>query len=341
MCSTHEEVAMPQIAHPRPVLSSVGELLAGAEAVTPFDSNGKSGARLAKVVIDGAAYVVKYLDDGDWSVRASGVRQGPVLEVWRRGILDALPASLNQPIVAVARDEATVLLMQDVSQWLVPATDDVVPLDQHERFLDHMAALHAAFWEEPSDLIDIVTTEHGYLELSPAMAANEAARGSEHPIPRLVAQGWPLLADVAPTAAAVVLPLAHDPGPLVGALARTPQTFVHGNWKVDNLGTDDQQRTVVIDWELPGRAAGLSDLAWYLAINCRRLPTSKEAAIECYREGLQRRGIDTSGWWDRQLGLCLIGALVQFGWEKALGGYDDELAWWEEQVVAAAPLLDR
>jgi hypothetical protein len=37
--------------------------------------------------------------------------------------------------------------------------------------------------------------------------------------------------------------------------------------------------------------------------------------------------------------LSLLGALVQFGWEKALGGYDDELAWWEAQAVRAAPLL--
>jgi hypothetical protein len=30
---------------------------------------------------------------------------------------------------------------------------------------------------------------------------------------------------------------------------------------------------------------------------------------------------------------------VQFGWEKALGGYDEELAWWEEKAIQAAPLL--
>jgi len=37
--------------------------------------------------------------------------------------------------------------------------------------------------------------------------------------------------------------------------------------------------------------------------------------------------------------LCLLGALVQFGWEKALGGYDDELAWWEARAVEGARLL--
>ena len=195
-----------------------------------------------------------------------------------------------------------------------------------------MAALHAEFWACGSEF-DVVPVMHRYLELSPWMARAEAAAGSPHLVPQLVAKGWPLLAEVAPAAAAVITPLAYDPGPLVEALAATPQTFVHSNLKLDNLGTDDAGRTVVLDWEQPGRGAPLSDLAWYLAINCRRLPQSKEASIAAYREALEARGIDTGPWWDRQLALCLLGAMVQFGWEKALGGYDEELAWWETKSV--------
>ena len=118
----------------------------------------------------------------------------------------------------------------------------------------------------------------------------------------------------------VVTPLARDPGPLVEALEVTPHTFVHSNWKLDDLGTDEQGRTVVLDWEQPGRGAPLSDLAWYLAINCRRLPQGKEDTIAAYRRALEEQGISTEPWWDRQLALCLLGALVQFGWKKALGG---------------------
>ena len=257
------------------------------------------------------------------------------------GVLAELPDCFNQPIVAVAQDvrrpTVSALLMHDVGKWLVPATDEPVPVEQHERFLDHMAALHATFWERR---IDVVSPTDRYLELSPRMAAAEAAIGSDHLVPRLVAQGWPLLEEVAPALARVVVPLVHEPSPLVDALDTTPQTFVHGNWKLDNLGTDDDGRTVLLDWELPGTGAAASDLAWYLAINCRRLPTTKEQTIVSYRAALERHGVATEPWWDRQLGLCLIGAMVQFGWEKALGGYDDELAWWEEQVVQATPLLE-
>jgi Phosphotransferase enzyme family len=318
---------------------SVHELLAGATEVTPIESAGKSGARLDRVLLDGERYVVKYLDaDSDWTLRAAGVDGGAVLELWRRGILAGLPGCIDQPIVGVARDGVTVVLMRDVGEWLVPVSDDPVPLDQHLMFIDHMAALHAHFWETDLD-IDVVPAATRYLELSPRTAEREAALGSPSLVPRLVGEGWPLFATVAPRAAEVVVPLTLDPTPLVTALDGTPATFVHGNWKLDNIGTTPDGRTILLDWETPGRGAGLSDLAWYLAINCRRLPQSKEAAIDAYRAALERQGIRTEEWWARQLGLCLIGALVQFGWEKAFSGYDDELAWWDQRVLEAAPLL--
>jgi hypothetical protein len=341
----------------------VAELLAGMTERTVLDgAPGKSGARLERVTIGGQRYVLKHLDlGGDWTMRASGSLRGAPLELWERGILARLPDCFNQPIVGAApeqrgpaaepgpepgRDPASprgcALLMRDVTPWLVPATDDAIPVGQHRGFLRHMAALHAAFWACGPEF-DVVPEMHRYLELSPWMAqaeaATESATGTAHLVPHLVAKGWPLLGDVAPAAAAVVTPLAHDPGPLVDALARLPHTFVHSNWKLDNLGTDDAGRTVVLDWEQPGVGAPLSDLAWYLAINCRRLPEPKEASISVYRDALEDSGIDTGPWWDRQLALCLLGALVQFGWEKALGGYDEELAWWEAKAVQAAPLL--
>jgi hypothetical protein len=328
----------------------LAELLAGASAREPLaDAPGKSGARLERVVIDDRRYVLKHLDlAADWTMRAAGSLRGVPLELWERGILRRLPACINQPIVAVAYTPPSAaagrpaggcaVLMHDVADWLVPATDEPVPAAQHGAFLRHMAALHAAYWACGSEY-EVVPAMHRYLELSPWLAEAEASVRSEHLVPQLVGKGWQLLPQVAPAAAAIVGPLALDPGPLVTALATTPQTFVHSNWKLDNLGTDDAGRTVLLDWEQPGRGAALSDLAWYLAINCRRLPQAKDTAIEAYRAALEGCGVDTAPWWDRQLALCLLGALVLFGWEKALGGYDEELAWWEDRAIAARPLL--
>jgi hypothetical protein len=326
----------------------LAELLAGATERTALaDVPGKSGARLERVVIGGQPYVLKHLDlADDWTMRASGCLRGASLTLWERGVLARLPDCINQPIVGAVRQEragpppagGSALLMHDVTPWLVPATDALITPSQHLSFLQHMAVMHASFWGCGTE-VDVVSEMQRYLELSPWMAEAEAAIGSAHLVPQLVAKGWPLLAAVAPAAAAVVTPLARDPGPLVEALAKTPHTFVHGNWKLDNLGTDDAGRTVLLDWEQPGRGAPLSDLAWYLAINCRRLPQSKETSIGAYRAALEACGIDTEPWWERQLALSLLGALVQFGWEKALGGYDEELAWWETQAVRAAALL--
>jgi hypothetical protein len=331
--------------HDRPAAGDanpLAELLAAAtERTVLAQAPGKSGATLERVVIGGQDYVLKHLDLAqDWTMRASGCLRGAPLALWERGILSRLPECFNQPIVAAAPIPrgGCALLMRDVTPWLVPATDAPITLDQHARFLRHMAALHAEFWECGPEF-DVVPAMHRYLELSPWMATAEAAVGSAHLVPQLVAKGWPLLAQVAPAAAAVVTPLAHDPGPLVAALAATPHTFVHSNWKLDNLGTDDAERTVLLDWEQPGCGAPLSDLAWYLAINCRRLPQAKEDSIAAYREALESHGIDTGPWWERQLALCLLGALVLFGWEKAFGGYDEELAWWEMKAVRAAALM--
>ena len=329
-------------------LTDLGELLAAASEREVLDeAPGKSGARLERLMIDGERYVLKHMDlASDWTMRTTGCLRGAPFDLWERNILARLPACINQPIVAVAREHpdrrrpsgGCSLLMRDVSQWLVPATDEPISVEQHQSFLRHMAALHAAFWGSGIE-IDVVPAMHRYLELSMWTAQAEAAFGSDHLVPQLIGRGWPLLTEVAPAAAALVVPLATDPGPLVEALATTPQTFVHSNFKLDNLGTDDDGRTVILDWEAPGLGAPLTDLAWYLAINCRRLPQSKEDSIDVYRAALENHEIDTDSWWERQLSLSLRGALVQFGWEKALGGYDEELQWWENKALAAPALL--
>ena len=149
--------------------------------------------------------------------------------------------------------------------------------------------------------------------------------------------GWAAVRELAPEAADVAVALAADAMPLGAALERTPQTLVHGDWKLGNLGTLPDGRTVLLDWAWPGRTGACVDLAWYVAVNCDRLPESKEDTIAAYRAALERRRVSTAGWWDRQLELALLGAFVQLGWSKA--GNPAELAWWTDRVVATAKSL--
>lgn len=335
----------PERAPDRPVFASVEELLAGATSREPLrPSDGKSETLFERVVIRGECYVVKHLHcDADWIARVTGDLTCRPLQVWRSGILDRLPTCIDHATVGVAaglgrHGWGAALLMRDVSEWLVPEGDDPLPFDQHRSFLDHMAALCAAFWGWEDDL-GLMPLSHRYLFFGPWLSETEAALGSGAIVPRLAAEGWARFPELAPRAARIVLPLVASPWPLVEALERTPTTFVHGDWKAGNLGTGPDGRTILVDWAYPGRGLAFGELAWYLGINSARMPESYEDAIAAYRRSLEGHGVDTSGWWETQLGLALLGALVHFGWDKALHGDPDDLAWWEERALHGSRYL--
>ena len=156
-------------------------------------------------------------------------------------------------------------------------------------------------------------------------------------VPAAIAPLWARLAETAPALHAVLADLAHDPAPLVAALATTPRCLVHGDWKGGNIGIRPDGTVVLVDWAFPGIDAPLSDLAWYLAVNCDRVPESKERTVERYRESLEGRGIETGGWWEQQLALSLLGGAVQMAWNKC--DQAAELTWWSARVAEAEGLL--
>jgi hypothetical protein len=334
----------PEMTSPR-LATSLEELLAGATVRQPIrPPDGKSETLFERVVIGGESYVLKHLHcDSDWIARATGDVTCRPVQVWRAGLLDRLPGCIDHTMVGVATGLGrhrwgAAVLMRDVARWLVPEGDATLPFDQHRRFIDHMAALCARFWGW-QDTIGLMPLSHRYLFFGPWLSEVEAALGSGAVVPRLAGEGWARFPDAAPRAADVVLPLVAEPWPLVEALERTPTTFVHGDWKAGNLGSNPDGRTILIDWSYPGRGVACGELAWYLAINSARLPESYEDAIAAYRRSLEDYGVDTSGWWDAQLGLALLGALVHFGWDKTLHGDPDDLAWWEDRALYGARYL--
>ena len=135
-----------------------------------------------------------------------------------------------------------------------------------------------------------------------------------------------------------MLPLFANLSPFLKAIESTPQTLLIGDWKATNLGTRPDGRTILLDRAFPGVGPACSEIAWYLAINSARLPHSKEDTIEAYRTSLEHHGIKTAPWGEVQLALALLGVVIQFGWEKALGG-DEELSWWGEVAIRGARYL--
>jgi len=259
--------------------------------------------------------------------------------LWREGLLDALPACLDHLIVAMSWDGSQLaVLMREESAAFVPIGSARVPLAQHRRFLDHMATMHAAF-AGFEDTCGLLPPGNRYTALTPAMSAREAAAGHDDPVPRVVPGGWAALAAAAPQAHELALALATDPAPLVAALDETPATLIHGDWKFGNLGSLPDGRTVLVDWAWPGRGWPAVDVAWYLAVNCDRLPEAKEDAAAWAGARLAAHGFAPDGWWPRQLELALVGAFVQLGWSKT---HDPvELGWWVERIVPVARELLR
>lgn len=342
------ELAPPALVG-RPVLSSVEELLADATQREPFlTTDSKSGSAFERVLIEDRPHIVKHVHvDNDWTMRfCRDVGNNPV-QVWASGLMDVCADRIDHAVVAVAaglgRDGmGGAILMRDVSADLVEPGDAPLTPAAHLGYLDDIAALSARMlgWR---DTIGLVPLAARWGWFNPAALAAEEKRGWPDLVPRVAADGWARFRDLAPPAVLrVVEELRADPLPLVEAAGRTPMTFVHGDWKLGNVGTAKDGRTVLIDWTYPGAAPPCYELAWYLALNSARLPTSKEQSITQFEAALRRHGLDTTQWYAVQASLCLLGALVMFGWEKALGDgpvQRREFGWWCDRALEGAALL--
>jgi hypothetical protein len=317
------------------------ELLATAasrQGVRPYDA--RAGAAYEHVTIGGDAYFVKRLSPAsDWIMRVTGDHVHRPYLVWQAGIMDRAPGCIDHTVVAMEVDgtgdrAVLTMLMRDVGGFLVPPGDTVVPPGQHENFITHMAALSAAFWGWDDD-IGLTTMAQRLRFFAPDNIAAELDTAEVPPPIAAAAAGWKALPERSPLLAGMARLIHARPEILTGPLAATPRTFLHGDWKMGNLGAHLDGRTILLDWAYPGAGPVCWDLCWYLALNQARLPEPKEAVIGRFQAALEERGIDTGGWWERQLDLCTIGIMATFGWEKALGDAD-ELAWWQDRVAGAA-----
>lgn len=324
------------------VCSSLEELLAGAAGRTGMKTaDSLSGASFERVLIDDVPHVVKYLHvDDDWLQRSTGDLCCRPLQVWRCGIVPALPECIDTALVAAAgglgrNGWGAALLMRDVSETLIPEGDAPIDRDTYEGVIHDVAAMHARFHDRPN-LPEITPLTHRALELAPWVTDMEAERGGSDPVPPLIRPGWERLLSDSAAAARIAWALMDELTPLVVGLSEVPKTFVHGDLKLGNIGRDQHGpdgsgRSVLLDWAMPGRAPGAVDIAWFIAVNCDRIPVgvTKEDVLADYREAMTANGVDVAGWWDRAMDLALTLAFLQLGWSKS----GDELAWWSEQIV--------
>ena len=291
-------------------------------------------------MISGERYFAKTLGyRTDWIMRITGDRDLRMLKIWRAGIMSGAPGEIDHTVVGMAadgedEDALLTILIRDVGAHLIPEGDDAISLETHLGLMDGLAALSAQYWGWRDDL-GLTTIEERLRFWAPDNIAAEATV-EDPPRPITVAtQGWPRLAELAPALSDLLTAIHSDPTPLADGMRATPATFLHGDWKMGNLGMHPDGRTILIDWAYPGSGPVLWDLAWYLALNCARLPMSKEATIDALRAALERHGVSTDGWFELQLDLCLLGMAACFGWEKAMSDAE-EFAWWERHAIDGA-----
>lgn len=321
-------------AEPVPVPPGVLSVLA-AEPVGALEHGGNSGAALQRVDVDGEHLIVKRASPGgDWLARATADR-GRTGRLWRAGVFRDLATVVETGIVEVLRDEgAWWIVMQDLAEHLVG--DGRLSRGESRVVLQAAAAIHARFRGRPPEAAATLEARLGIS--SPAVAAAE--RESSDLLPKQFELAWEAFADAVPAdVAAAVLSLVERPGALADALAaHAPLTLLHGDLRDDNLGFDNE-RVVLLDWDLATAGTPSVEFAWYLLHDAWRIDATRDEILTDYREVEEE--LD-----EHELDLGLVSGLVQYGWVLGHSAriHPDpaettwaraELEWWVPRVRAA------
>lgn len=296
----------------------------------------------------------------DWVMRLTHDTLTREAMLFVHGIYVRMPGEIVVPVIAAARTGTTwATLMYDVSPELLPL-NQMLESDAARVLIQHLAALHAHFSNDPalenpalglSSLQDFLTI------LSPRRVQDELDAGRTHPVLEMAARGWEHFDAAAPEdVRCIIHDLQNEPAPLLQVLKTLPQTLVHADYKIPNLGValpsptssspreippalqrrneltshrppriDDGARTIVLDWQDATRGAGVMDLGYFLALNARWLPFGHAEAIEIYTTALTARGHTVSPR-EIQIGL-LAGGALRLLWLMVLNQQND-LNWW-------------
>ncbi len=285
----------------------------GSKFLALHTTNGNNG--------NGPRYVIKRVSrEWDWIMNATDDRYGRTTTLWQHGILDRLPPEIEHAVVACATDgTGRAILMRDVQETLLPDGDEQpISEENNELILDAMAALHAAFWEDPilhHPALNLCSPEQAFSWASQEMARQVFAV-CPNEVLDMVIEGWDLLPTcVSADVAELLHSLARDPSPLCTALARFPQTLVHNDMRAANIGVvhGASSRLLLLDFMRAAVTVPAVDLAWYLVANLHQPVIPQETSIEMYKQRLtQRLGdrFDESGW-QSQLELSLLATFVQ------------------------------
>jgi hypothetical protein len=187
----------------------------------------------------------------------------------------ALPVRLPRCYHPGDGDKEEPMLLEDLRGLRMG--DQVAGLDRAdaERLVDGLAELHAAFWEPASGKFDPPGGDASRL-----VSWTDPVFGAM--LTQLVTSGVAALrrryeGRVAPGVLDAIEEVGPDWATVLRRCAEGPQTFVHNDFRLDNIFFGPDGEPVVIDWQLAGRCRGTQDLAYLLSGS---MPT--DALRECW-----------------------------------------------------------
>jgi hypothetical protein len=239
--------------------------------------------------------------------------------------------------------------MRDMEETLLPEGKPISK-EKNELILNGMAALHAAFWEDPilhDPALKLCTSEQA-LGWGLSEKARQVRKVYSHEVLERIIEGWNFVPEYVGTDSMKLLrSLIRNPNPLYTALARFPQTLVHNDLRSANLGiiSGESPRLLLLDWMFAAVTVPARDLARYLFASPRELFIPAETSIHFYKQRLAQRIGDRfdESWWQPQLELSLLANFFQEAGLKARSAHYSEdpqkrireqefLAWFSEHA---------
>ena len=232
----------------------------------PFvSSNGFSGNQLFHVEADGQKLVMKHLRPAlDWLSIGTCDHLCRSVRVWQYGILDHIRPYMEHEILAACQDgDDFFILMQDISSGLISFQQEKTPQLIHP-MLDALARIHAMFWEDENLLAPELGLCNSRKLISSFWPTHWHQFQSD--IVETFKQGWDALFDlVEPDVREIVHSLMETPEPLYDALSNYPSTFVHGDYRLDNLAFfPATNKLVVFDWQNAGFLPATIGMCWFV-----------------------------------------------------------------------------
>jgi hypothetical protein len=298
----------------RELIAALGLDLASIQAIEPMPS-GLGGGRLLRLMVEhrtGMATWRKWLvmktllPSAGWLGAASGDSRLREIQLWKHGLLRSLPNGISTGMKSWAllgdsdHSSAGALLMYDLSSRLLKRPEQPspgrLPLSV-VTLLERLAGLHARYWQDArlSDpALGLMSPRDALLLISPEIVRTRLASDDSNPYLPLAEQGWNSFFRLAPPNAAERLrAIFADPEPITGAIARLPQTLVHGDVWGPNLGwlpatksaPRRERQALLLDWALALAGPVTYDPLWlcggWHALDSRRV-------LACYRMFLER-----------------------------------------------------